>query len=253
MNKLKTTLLAAGLLVTSSAQATIVEVQTSAGNFQINLFDSATPKTVENFLSYVNDESYSGVVFHRLEPNFVLQGGGFKYTDEFDPITAKGTVDNEPVYSNVRGTVAMAKVANDPNSATNQWFINLGDNSTNLDVQNGGFTVFGQVIGDGMNVIEQMSSYACGGVPMVNTTAQDCTDLLNENITLGSERLITINYVSVIDSNTDTASNLTPKENTLIDDVDTTPPSSSDSSGGSMGPLIALLSGLFIWRRRSIK
>ena len=62
-----------------------------------------------------------------------------------DPITTKPAVINEPVYSNVKGTIAMAKQGGNENSATSQWFFNMSDNSQNLDLQNGGFTVFGQI------------------------------------------------------------------------------------------------------------
>ena len=249
MNKLTLSLLAAGLFA-GAAQATIVEVQTTQGNFQINLFDEKTPKTVENFLKYVNDERYNEVVFHRLITDFVLQGGGYTYNgSKFLPIDSYGTVENEPVYSNVRGTIAMAKVANNPNSATSQWFINLKDNSANLDTQNGGFTVFGQVIGNGMDVVDQLSSFACNEYPLVNTTEEQCTDLKNGNASLGAERLITIENIAIIDSNSDTASGLTPKENTLIKEPPK-PPVSSDESSGSFGVLLGLLAATLVWRRK---
>jgi hypothetical protein len=70
------------------------------------------------------------------------------------------------VFSNTAGTIAMAKVDGDPNSATSQWFFNVGDNSANLDFQNGGFTVFGYVLGDGMDVINAFSA-----LPTVNLSA----------------------------------------------------------------------------------
>ncbi|MCF6455895.1 peptidylprolyl isomerase [Pseudoalteromonas sp. MMG024] len=249
MDKLKLSLLAAGLFA-GAAQATIVEVQTTQGNFQINLFDETTPKTVENFLKYVNDERYNEVVFHRLITNFVLQGGGYTYEgSKFIPIDTYGTVVNEPVYSNVRGTIAMAKVENDSNSATSQWFINLKDNSGDLDLQNGGFTVFGQVIGEGMDLIDQLSNFECNTVPLTNTTNDECADFKNGNASLGAERLITIENVTIIDSNTDTASDLTPKENTLIKEQPK-PPVTSDDSGGSFGALLGLMASALIWRRK---
>jgi len=134
--------------------------------FDVELFDTAAPITVANFLKYVNNGLYNNTIIHRDAKDFVMQGGGF--TPEFsgtiptalNPITSYGAIQNEfsPTRSNVRGTIAMAKLGNNPNSATNQWFVNLGDNSANLDNQNGGFTVFGQVIGKGMTLIDAVNS-----------------------------------------------------------------------------------------------
>lgn len=249
MNTLKMAILAAGLSV-GAAQATIVEVQTTQGNFQINLFDETTPKTVENFLKYVNNEDYTGVVFHRLITDFVLQGGGYTYDGTaFNEIENYGSVVNEPVYSNVRGTIAMAKLANKPNSATNQWFINLSDNSGNLDLQNGGFTVFGQVIGNGMEIVDELSQFACSEYPLVNTTTEQCADLQSGNATLDAQQLISIEHISVIDSNSNTAADLSPKENTLIKEP-TLPPVDTSDSGGSFGPLLSLLAGMMLFRRK---
>jgi cyclophilin family peptidyl-prolyl cis-trans isomerase len=114
----------------------------------LNLFDTKAPQTVANFFDYINSGAYNNSIFHRLVTNFVLQGGGFAFNSNpasLTPIPTNAPVPNEFGTSNTRGTVAMAKLGSDPNSATNQFFFNLADNSTNLDTQNGGFTVFGQV------------------------------------------------------------------------------------------------------------
>lgn len=135
----------------------------------VELFDQAgpgrtrtTPQTVANFLSYVDDGSYANTIIHRSVSNFVVQGGGFRVptTPGGQPatITARSPVVNEPGNTNVRGTIAMAKLGGDPNSATNQWFFNLGDNSENLDAQNGGFTAFGRVLGNGMAAVDAMAA-----------------------------------------------------------------------------------------------
>ena len=144
----------------------------------------------------------------------------------------------------------MAKLANQPNSATNQWFINLSDNSGNLDLQNGGFTVFGQVIGNGMEVVDKMSEFACNEYPLVDTTDEQCADLKSGNLTLDSQKLITIDHVAIIDSNSNTASGLSPKENTLIKEP-VQPPLTSTDSGGSFGALLSLLAGLMVFRRKT--
>ena len=110
---------------------------------------SGAPLTVANFERYVEENKYTDVMLHRLVAGFVLQGGGFQWPDnQASPSTIESfaPVANEfsSERSNTRGTIAMAKIGNDPDSATNQWFFNLADNSSNLDNQNGGFTVFGK-------------------------------------------------------------------------------------------------------------
>jgi len=117
------------------------------------------PNTVANFLDYVNDGDYDDTIIHRSEFKFVLQGGGYTYTPALDDVPADPPLANEyragTSLSNVFGTVAMAKVSGNPDSATNQWFLNLGDNSF-LDDENGGFVVFAG-ISHGMHVIQRMS------------------------------------------------------------------------------------------------
>jgi cyclophilin family peptidyl-prolyl cis-trans isomerase len=131
----------------------IVRFNTSSGPINVELFDRQAPRTVANFLNYVTDNQYDNSIFHRSESAFVLQGGGFTYNDNPSRLTAtptSGPIQNEPDpvnRSNLRGTIAMAKVEGNPNSATDQFFFNLADNSSNLDNQNGGFTVFGKVLG----------------------------------------------------------------------------------------------------------
>lgn len=132
------------------------------------------PLTVANFLNYVNRGDYDGMFIHRSAPGFVLQAGGYTFTpadpvnDPLDTIVS-GTglakvledapVVNEFSLSNIRGTIAMAKLGGDPDSATSQWFINLADNSANLDAQNGGFTVFGSIIDNGMTIADEVATF----------------------------------------------------------------------------------------------
>lgn len=255
MTKFLSTLLAVTTMSASMfANATIVEFQTSQGNVQVNLYDQTTPKTVENFLKYVESGHYTNAVIHRSVTNFIIQGGGYK-VDSSWPLSRLSTntaVVNEPIYSNVKGTIAMAKTSA-PDSATDQWFFNVTDNSTNLDVQNAGFTVFGQVIGDGMTVLEQIaqlsqcdadgaSSQVFDNLPVVNYSAQDCAGqklLLLDNF-------VVINQVVIVDAADATDSGLTKPKNTLINQqVDPTPAS---SSGGSM--IWALLLLPLAWLRK---
>lgn len=185
-----------GIMVSATRADTIVQfdlnysVEGDNGpidSFEVDLFDSEAPITVANFLKYVNNGLYNNTIFHRSISDFVVQGGGFTpavengVTTSLDAITNYGTIQNEysSDRSNVSGTLAMAKVDGNPNSATNQWFVNMGDNSSNLDSQNGGFTVFGKILGDGMtliNAINNLKTYdlseSFGGtfnqVPMFN-------------------------------------------------------------------------------------
>ena len=154
--------LAIGLLVPTLALATMVRVQTPLGPVDIQLYDSAAPATVQNFLGYVNRGAYDGSFFHRSVPGFVVQGGGYTWNTDAGPlkIPAGPPVVNEfsATRSNLRGTVAMAKLGGDPNSATTEWFVNLADNAANLDNQNGGFTVFGKVTSTGLAVMDRIAA-----------------------------------------------------------------------------------------------
>ena len=136
-----------------------VRFVTTRGTFDIALYASATPLTVTNFLNYVNRGDYSNSLIHRSLPGFIVQGGGFKpAAPNFTTIPTDPSPLNEPGIPNLRGTIAMAKVDGNPNSATGQWFLNLADNTANLDNQNGGFTAFGRVCGNGLDVADTLAS-----------------------------------------------------------------------------------------------
>jgi len=166
--------LGGSLLLSAGVQAdTLVRVSTSYGSFTVELFDEAAPDTVANFLGYVDRGDYARSLFHRSEPDFVVQAGAYQWQRNcatgMDPATcsvasipSQGNVRNEPGASNTRGTLAMAKLGGAPDSATSQWFVNLADN-TDLDTQNGGFTVFGKVLGDGLSVAD-----AINDLPFIN-------------------------------------------------------------------------------------
>ncbi|MBA6337742.1 peptidylprolyl isomerase [Colwellia sp. BRX8-7] len=235
-------------LLSVSSNATIVEFETSQGNFKINLHDQTTPTTVENFLKYINDGDFNNTVVHRLVPNFIMQAGGFEFNGNF-PLTAidvDSSIKNEPLYSNVRATIAMAKVGNSPNSATSQWFINYKDNSANLDIQNGGFTVFGEVI-EGMDNIDKIALLPiCQSIPMPDYTDEQCA---NSNFVPANENFVTIRTVTISNSSTTTAESLSPVKNTLINQES----SSSDSSGGGSLSYFALLGLSLVGLRRKMK
>ena len=142
-----------------------VELITSKGNITLALDPNAAPVSVNNFLSYVNKGFYRGTLFHRVIPNFVVQGGGFttgmvKKTGQADPII----LESNNGLSNLRGNVAMART-NLAGSATSEFYINLVDNLS-LDYKNAanpGYAVFGKVL-QGMGVVDAMALEPTGVV-----------------------------------------------------------------------------------------
>ena len=135
----------------------VVRFRTSLGDIDVQLLPESAPATVQNFLNYMNRGDYNNSFFHRSVQNFIIQGGGFAWRNGVVAIPQDPPVVNEPRVSNTRGTIAMAKLGNNPNSATNQWFFNLGNNASNLDNQNGGFTVFGRVVA-GLDIMDRIAA-----------------------------------------------------------------------------------------------
>jgi peptidyl-prolyl cis-trans isomerase A (cyclophilin A) len=136
---------------------TVIKMATPLGNFFLQLTNSATPNTVANFVQYINNGEYVPTIIQRSVPDFVLQGGGTKPDGSNNqPVS---TLNSEAGISNTIGTIAMA-LSTGPNSGTNQWFINLADNSSELDgtIDGGPFTVFGNVIDNGMNVVNAIAN-----------------------------------------------------------------------------------------------
>ena len=178
---------------------TLAQFRTSVGNIDVQLFDQEKPVTVQNFVRYVQSGAYTtNLIFHRYVPNFVMQGGGFYVTNRGSTneavaaVRSFGTIRNEfsvgPRISNTFGTIAMAKVEGNPDSATSQWFFNLKNNSE-LDANNGGFTVFGQVI-RGTTVLNQFTNLPIvnAGGPLgelpVRSASPTIEDVVFVNITL---------------------------------------------------------------------
>lgn len=189
------------------AQATVVRMHTVLGLIDVQLYDQATPKTVANFLAYLNAGAYANSFFHRSVPGFIVQGGGYAWdTVGGGPkkIPALPPVVNEfsPTRSNVRGTIAMALLGTDQNSATSEWFFNLADNSANLDHQNGGFTVFGRVTTQGLAVMDAIAALpirnaggAFASLPLV-TVPPSGSFITNAN-------LVMVGQIKVLNSGTD--------------------------------------------------
>lgn len=143
---------------------TNVTIETTHGNIVIELNDGKAPETVKNFLSYVNDGYFDGTIFHRVIPNFMIQGGGFMpgMVDKKSEDPIKNEADNG--LTNGRGTVAMART-NEPHSASSQFFINHNDNGflnhTAPTDAGWGYCVFGKVT-DGMDVVDAIAAVSTG-------------------------------------------------------------------------------------------
>lgn len=141
-----------------------VKMETSKGTIIIELYPEKAPKSVANFLSYVNAGAYDGTIFHRVIKDFMNQGGGF--TQDYKKVETKEPITNEADngLKNLKYTIAMART-NEPHSATNQFFINTSDNAfldhTQKSMRGWGYTVFGKII-DGENVAGAISRVATG-------------------------------------------------------------------------------------------
>ncbi len=141
-----------------------VVIETSMGNMTVELYQDKAPKSVENFLQYMNDGYYDGTIFHRVISNFMVQGGGF--TPDMEKKPTLDPIENEADngLKNRNGTLAMARTP-EINSATAQFFINVKDNSS-LDhkgrsAQDFGYAVFGRVT-DGMDVVNKIKDVKTG-------------------------------------------------------------------------------------------
>lgn len=174
--------------------AKIVLIETPLGDIEIELLEDDAPKTVANFLNYIENNRYDKTFIHRSMPEFIIQGGGFTFIDgEVSGVETFPSVENEFKVSNTRGTVAMAKLSDQPDSATSQWFINLDDNSSNLDNQNGGFTVFARVVGDGMDVVDAISELPTWNASSVFGSAftdLPMIDFLNNGTPIAEENMV---------------------------------------------------------------
>lgn len=146
-----------GIIVSSHSSQNEVLLQTNKGNIVIQLYSNKAPVTVKNFEDYVKSGFYSGTVFHRVIPGFVIQGGGYTSNGTQKQTNAPIKLESNNGLKNSKYTVAMART-NNPNSATSQFFINLADN-TYLDYSstNPGYAVFGKVI-KGSNVVDEIAS-----------------------------------------------------------------------------------------------
>ncbi len=172
----------------AKVERNMMKLETSMGNIVIELNEQAAPVTVKNFLGYVEEGFFDGTIFHRVIPDFMIQGGGF--TDQMVEKQTHDPIINEANngLKNERGTIAMARTS-DPNSATCQFFINHRDNGPLNYVENGnpGYAVFGKVI-EGMDVVDAIAS-------VVTTTRMskkgiDMGDVPVEPVVIKSARVV---------------------------------------------------------------
>lgn len=166
-----------------AADAPRVKFETTLGDFTVELNPEKAPRTVANFLKYVEDKHYDGTIFHRVIPGFMAQGGGF--TKDMQQKPTRVAVENEAKNGlrNVPGSIAMARTS-DPHSATSQFFINYSDNTfLNAPGQDGwGYAVFGKVV-EGMDVVNNMAKVPTG-------TNAGMGDVPRTPIVINSARLV---------------------------------------------------------------
>ncbi len=184
----------------------VAQFNTVLGIINVEMLGTDAPLTVANFKSYITDRSYDNTIIHRsvVSPTpFIIQGGGYTATLPVNPVTAKAAVTNEFKVSNLRGTIAMAKIGGNPNSATNEWFFNLANNAANLDAQNGGFTVFGRVIGNGMSIVD-----AIAAVPVWNFSSSGFSEIPLRNYNLVNvtvNNFVTVTSIRIVPNFPDSA------------------------------------------------
>ena len=145
----------------TAAVAPKVIFQTTLGEFVVEVYPDKAPKTVENFLRYVKDKQYDGTVFHRVIPNFMVQGGGYNAKLEEKIARPPVPLEAQNGLKHEMGTIAMART-NEPNSARAQFFINVKENPfLNAKGPSDGYTVFGRVV-SGMGTIEKIKNVPTG-------------------------------------------------------------------------------------------
>lgn len=183
--------------------STIVEFKTTSGNFSVSLNDDVAPISVANFLNYATGAAYTDSIVHRSISGFVIQGGG--YNTALQSLATQPPIPLESTaitgLSNLRGTLAMARTTV-PNSARNQWYINLVDNPFLDATQSSpGYAVFGQVLGNGMTVVDAIAALPVfaftspfNELPLRNYTVADFQAGVQPTI----NTLVIVNSVAVV-------------------------------------------------------
>ena len=175
-----------GVIAASGVKAAnpVVVMETNHGTVKIELFEDKAPISVKNFLSYVEDKHYDGLIFHRVIEGFMIQGGGFDADMKQKKVKAPIKNESGNGVKNQKGTIAMARTS-DLDSATSQFYINVKDNDS-LNApggENSGYAVFGRVI-DGMDVVEKIKAVKTG-------KKMGMSDVPTEDVVIKSIRLKT--------------------------------------------------------------
>ena len=150
----------------SPTMPNLLRMSTTLGAIEIELYPEAAPVSVRNFVEYIESGHFNDLIFHRVIPGFMIQGGGF--TAEMQQRAGRAPIENEADngLKNLAGTLAMARTS-DPNSATSQFFINLADNEflnhTAKTPQGWGYAVLGKVV-NGMDVVQKIAALPTGNV-----------------------------------------------------------------------------------------
>jgi cyclophilin family peptidyl-prolyl cis-trans isomerase len=229
------------LWVPAAARADqVVRFTTTLGNIDVRLLSEDAPNTVTNFLSYANNGLYNNTVIQRSVPGFVIQGGGYTFTNNtFTPIATQPAITNEFKDSNVRGTLAMALTGSpaNANSATDQWFFNLADNSSSLDSQL--FTVFGKVVN--ADSLKVMDAIAAEPIDTTDSSPNGALPVLSASAGLTPTNLIYLNSVTLLNYPLPTITLSTPRDGSVFKIGQTVVPTYSCADAG--GPGLASCTG----------
>ena len=152
-----TTLPLENVFAVTGVSGPLVEFVFGGGRMFIETYPGVAPRTVANFMRYANDKIYDNTIIHRSEPGFVIQAGGYQQVSGLPHVPTYLPISNEFSIPNTAGTMAMAKVDGDLNSATSEWFVNLVDNPS-LDTVSQKFTVFAKVIGNGLQFCQSIAA-----------------------------------------------------------------------------------------------
>ena len=173
----------AAMLISFNTMAanTVVEMTTSMGNIEIELFNDKAPISAKNFENYAKSNFYNGTIFHRVIPGFMVQGGGIDANMQEKPTNATIRNESSNGLKNTRGTLAMARM-NHPDSASSQFFINVVDNDfLNRSPRNAGYAVFGQVT-KGMDVVDKIVKVPTGNYGMHQNVPKQAVKILSVKV-----------------------------------------------------------------------